>query len=285
MSNPKPEPDAKPDTNPKLRQRYSLAPQSKGNLGKSHVLCLFAEFCVHNSIPFDAIDCDQAHHTVLDRYPNHATAFPLTQERDSFGRLLDPLPGAPVVIWDFPSNYTDYLLDHDGYYGVAETLQQAGARMTLFLFESDNTNAQDSAADLFDHFGESVDWILVSNPGSGAKPAEFRSIALYSVLMERKTPVLEVPPISVVSKNAWAALEAQTECFLPIGEVIKHPSVPFVARRELAKVRDIMFVQFEDMANLLVPDAGLIKNPTVRVAPAGASKPTNRFQNPLLTRK
>jgi hypothetical protein len=281
MSTPKTDPDAKP----KIRQRYTLAAQSKGSLGKSKVLCLLAEFCLHNSIPFDAIDCDQAHHTLLDRYPDHAIAFPLTQERDAFGRLLDPLPAAPVVIWDFPSNYTSYLLDHDGYYGVAETLQQVGARMTLFLFESDNTNAQDSAADLFDHFGQSVDWVLVSNPGAVPKHAEFRQIGLYQALMDRKTPVLDIPQISTVSKNAWAALEAQAERFLPIGEVIKHPSVPFVARRELSKVRDRVFVQFEDLGPLLVPDAGLIKNPMVRVTSVGASKPVNRFHNPLLTRK
>ena len=102
--------------------------------------------------------------------------------------------------------------------------------------------------------------------------------------MDRKTPVLDIPHISTVSKNAWAALEAQAQRFLPIGEVIKHPEVPFVARRELSKVRDRMFVQFEDLGPMLVPDAGLIKNPCTRVQ-AAAKAPVNRFQNPLLTRK
>jgi hypothetical protein len=278
-------PKAEKLTKAQVRQRFLLALQSKGSLGKSTLAGLTTEFCLHNQIPFDAIDCDPGHHTLLDRYPDHAIPFKLTERRDDFGQLLNPLPAAPVVLWDFRSNYTQNFIDHDGYYAIADALAEAGARMTMFLFESDNTNAQDSAAALFEHFGEAIDWVLVANPGAVPKHAEFRQIGLYQALMDRKTPVLDLPQISTVSLNAWSALEAKEQRFLSLGSVIKHPELPFVARRELSKVLDRVFVQFEDLGTLLVPDEALIKNRCTRVQSSKPTAPMNRFQNPLLARK
>lgn len=266
-----------------LAKRAITAVQSKGSLGKSALLALLAEWYAFAGVPFNAVDSDPVHHTLFNRYPTAASLFDATA-RDEFWQLLGHLPEEPVVLWDFPAQFTPAFIAYADDFRLVEALADAKARLTMLLFASDDPDAQDSAALLVEHFGQKVDWVLVTNPAN-FKSVEFKKTGLYELLMNRKTPTIDIPHISTGSKNAWADLENEAQRPLPIGEATKNASLPFVARLELSGVLDRMFVQFEDIAPLMVPDPALIKNRTTRVKPSGPKTPVNRFQNPLLAKK
>jgi hypothetical protein len=278
MSTPKPE----NQTAPQIHKRGITAAQSKGSLSKSTLLSFLIEWYRFAGIPYDAVDCDAVHHTLADRYPDRTNAFDATS-RDEFWKLINQLPDAPAFIWDFPAQFTPDFLAYADQFGMVEALTNAKARLTMFLFAADDLDASYSAAQLVNHFDRQVDWVLVTNPAN-FKSVEFRKTGLYDLLTERKAPEIDMPHITTGSKNAWAEIENEEQRPLCIGEVIKRPALPFVARRELSGVLDRMFVQFEDIAPFLVPDASLIKNRCTRVK-VEAKRPVSRFQNPLLSKK
>lgn len=273
--------NAEPDT---FTRRVITAPQSKGGVGKSTFSGHLLEWCQFAGIPKHAVDSDPAHQSLKNRYPDCTSLFDATKSQDAFGLLIDHLPEVPVVIWDFPANFTPNFLTYAAHYRLLDVLERKGWRPTLLIFISDDSDARRSATDLVKHFGEAADYLMVDNP-KNFQSGEFKRSGLYNWLTKRGAPIITMPEIDKASQNCWEDLETKEDQGLSIRQVIDHPQCSDVAFFELAGVLDLMFGQFEDNARYLLPDLGLIKRKVTRVSDTKQTQRTSRYRDPLFTKE
>lgn len=272
------------DTHP-ITTRFITCGQSKGSLGNSTVADMLLGWLHFAGVPFAAIDADLQHKTLSKRYPlKEVRPTPVTESQDSFGVMLSTLPAKPVLLMDRPAQATDKLLAYAQHYQMLAAFKEAGIRMTLLVFCSDNADAIDSAVSTVEYFGDAADYLMIENSAC-FRSEEFQKTGLHDWLLEHNTPTVVVPRISKVSLNAWEKAEEKADRYFALADLINQPDLPFVAKLELSGVRNRMLVQFEDCAAVLLPDPELIKNRVSREPKNDEQKPVSRFRNPLVMKK
>jgi hypothetical protein len=266
-------------------KRVITAVQSKGSLGKSTLSGHMLEWCRYAGIPVKAVDSDAAHQSLRSRYPECTSRYDATKSQDAFGLLIDHLPKeVPIVIWDFPANFTPQFLTYAAHYRLRDVFERKGWRPTLFIFISDDGDARRSATDIVTEFGEDADYVMIDNPKL-FQSSEFRRTGLFKRLSERGAPLITMPEISKAAQNCWEDLETREDKGLSIGDVIAHEECSPVAYFELSGVLDLMFRQFEDAAQYLVPEAGLIARKVTRVSNTRQTQRGSRYRDPLFTKE
>jgi hypothetical protein len=272
---------------------FWIAPQSKGNLGKSLLASAGIEWLRYAGVPFRALDSDALNRSLAKRYPGVARYFDATQENE-FGVMLDDLKALPesVVIFDPRSNFTDDLLSYFEHYQVLPMFARRGVKLVVFLFTSDNEDASNSANDLVEYFerednrayARGIQYVLVDNPRHFSSE-DFKGRGLYEHLVSLGAPTIELPWINKVSKLAWQELEQKDGAYVSMGEAIRRPDLSDVAQLELSGFLDRMFVQFENHASAILPDPALIKNKVVRVRDRAPLQRTDRFKSRFMAKK
>jgi hypothetical protein len=265
-------------------KRFLPLVQSKGSLGKSFFASLFLEWLMYVRVQFKAVDSDMSHQTLLSRYPDRTNEYDVSRGPDEFGKMLGNLPETPVFILDCRANFTVDFLKYSAHYRMLEVFEHKGFRSTIPIFISDDEDATNSAGELFDHFGESADYVMVDNP-KVFRSDEFRRTGLYKLLIERGAPLITIPEMHTFTKNCWMEMEDKRGGRMSISNVIADKSCDTVAVFELSGIKDIMFCQFEDAAKFLVPDVGMIKEKVTRVADAKPGARSSRFTKPSLFAK
>src|SRR6516162_2801574 len=230
---------------PPVTRKFIACTQSTGRVGKSTVADGVISWLNFAGIPFEAMDADSEHQTLSSRHPGKVHLFDATRSLDSFAAT--------------------------------------GIRPTLLIFAADDDTAQKSAANTVRFFADSADYLLVENPAK-FKSGEFKRTGLYQWFQERKTPTLRMPTISIVSLNAWDAMERKQQRYLSLDEVTKQPGLSFIPQFELASIRNSFLTQFEELANRIVVDGSLVKNKVTREELRRADQGPSPFNNPLLAK-
>jgi len=106
--------------------------------------------------------------------------------------------------------------------------------------------------------------LVVENPAK-YKSDDFTRTPLAKWLAERETPKLRVPAVTAITINAWEALERKLNRYLPLDEACRQNGLHELCRHELGFLRDRFLVQFEDLADRMLPDPALIKNKVARL--------------------
>ena len=198
--------------------------------------------------------------------------------------MIDTLPAVPVILADFPAQSTGFLLTAAEHFRLLDSFAATGIlRPTLLIFAADDDTAQKSAANTVRFFGDAADYLLVENPAK-FKSGEFKRTGLYQWFQERKTPTLRMPTISIVSLNAWDAMERRQQRYLSLDEVTKQPGLSFIPQFELASIKNSFLTQFEELADRIVVDVSLIKNRVSREEVRRADQSLSPFNNPLLAK-
>ena len=268
---------------PPVTRKFIACTQSTGRVGKSTVADGLISWLNFAGIPFEAMDADGEHQTLSSRHPGNVHLFDATRSLDEFGVMIDTLPDVPVILADFPAQSTGFLLTAAEHFRLLDSFAATGIRPTLLIFAADDDTAQKSAANTVRFFADSADYVLVENPAK-FKSGEFKRTGLYQWFQERHTPTLRMPTISIVSLNAWDAMERKQQRYLSLDEVTKQPGLSFIAQFELASIRNSFLTQFEELANRIVVDVSLIKNKVSREELRRADQGVSPFNNPLLAK-
>ena len=104
---------------------------------------------------------------------------------------------------------------------------------------------------------------------------------MWNWFEKRATPLLRLPTVTAVTMNAWEALENKLKCYLSLDQAREQKELHELSRYELAFLRDRFFVQCEDAAACLLPNAGLIQTRVERLRDSPAAK-IDRFSDPFL---
>jgi hypothetical protein len=271
------EPTGKPGL---ISRRFIACTQSTGRVGKSTVAEGLITWMRYAGIDFAAVDADSQHQTLSRRYPLDSAIFDATKTFDDFARMINELPGFPVIVVDFPAQSTDFLLSAARHFKLLEFFEQSGVRPTLLIFAADDPTAKESAANTIRFFGDGADYLLIENPAK-FKSDEFKKTTLNAWLAERSTPTFQIPAITALTMNAWEALERKLNRYLSLEEARQQKELHELSRHELAFLRDRFLTQFEDVAGHLLPDIKLIKKTVAR--PIGLNtEAANPLTDPFL---
>lgn len=249
------EPEAKPS---ETRGRVFLPMQSAGRMGKSTVVDIFAGWLDHAGIPWRGADFDSVHQTFSRAFPN-VNLMPL-DEKEVIPRMLNALATeepVPVTIMDMPAQATDRLLAAFAQFGALDLLEGAGLRLTVPLFLVDDTGARESLAKVVRALTDRVDYLLVRNPARGSSN-RVEAVPAVAAMIEDGYPIVTLPELSDVTKDAIAALQRQERKFYPLSEV--GPLLPGLAKLELSKFMPRVWRQMEEAADVLLPDRRLIQS-------------------------
>ena len=88
---------------------------------------------------------------------------------------------------------------------------------------------------------------------------------MAEMFKRQHVPVIELPTITNTTLEEIKTASAENKRHLPYVEAAKTLSIPFICRKEIEHFLNRVFVQCEDAAGILVPDAALIQNKVVRV--------------------
>lgn len=245
---------------PKIKTRLVTSLQSLGRIGKSTFTQSLMSWADFAGIPTAAIDADEEHRTLSGWYGDDVSFMPF-RERDNLLPLIDAAGNAPLELIDFPAQSTDSILQgFEDFDGVA-SLASRGIRLTVALFASDERAGMLSAHKIISTLGDSVDYIIVTNP------ARFKSEAFEKSTIPSMIPKAARIHLGAITaytlKNVDEAGKRKRQA-LTFGKALS--DISDGSKSELQTWLNALFLQFEDVANVLLPDPSLIQNRVARNA-------------------
>jgi hypothetical protein len=255
--------ETKPNKPVDIRHRFIGCWISAGRFGKSLTCEGLKMWLDYAQVDHLAIDADPQHRTFSRRHPEDVNEMDAARSNDEFGALLQSAPDAPVILVDYPAQATDFLIQASRQLQLIEVFESRGIRPTLLIFAADDESAKESASAVVHYFGDRADYLLIENPAR-FKSEGFKKTKFYRWFLDRQTPTLRIPTITVGTMALWQKLEREEKRHLSFDKVRQHPKLDIACRMELDYVRNRFLVQCEDHASLLVPDLGLIKKKVTR---------------------
>lgn len=258
-----------------INHRFITCFQSSGRIGKSTMLEGILAWASFAGVPVAIADCDGEHLTLSKRFPE-AAFVDATRSRDEFLQLMTSMPDSPLSVADFPAQATEFLLDSMQSLRVLDALEDNETRMTVLMFAADDPTATASMAKTYRALGNRVDYIVVKNP------ARFRSrlfdeSSLAELFHQKDVPVIELPAITATTIQQINAASAEGKRHLTFTAAAKIPSLHAMCRFEIEHFFNRIYVQCEDAARVLIPDAAIIKNRVTRLADRLKAKPVDEF--------
>lgn len=277
MANKKPSPppllSMSPDGKLEIRTKLIAPLQSLGRIGKSTLAQAMLSWADYAGIPSAAVDADDEHRTLSGWYGDEVTRLPFRSKEDLLP-LLDAVGQAPLELVDFPAQATDMILSAIRDFGALQTLAERGVRLTIPLFASSERAGMLSAHRIITELGADADYLIITNP------ARFKS----DIFTNSKIPAM-VPGAGRVHLGAITAYtmghldEAGKAARRPLTfeEALPLLNNTSASRHELRTWLNAVFCQFEDNAELLIPDVSLIQHRVLRAANPVLTETVNPF--------
>jgi hypothetical protein len=247
---------------PTNHQKFIACLQSTGRVGKS----IFAETLIHwlqfAGVSFAGIDSDAEHRTLSSRH-QEISFFNAVENSDNFVKLIAGIPPTPVVICDFPAQATGFLLENWNTYNVSEVMAAKGTRPVNIIFAADDQTAQISAARILAQFGDSSDYLIVRNPAR-ARSDEFNKLGLYQALQKAGAREITLPTILAATLTQVQEVSKTRQAYVTLDDAAKDPAFPMINRFDIETFQNKVLAQLEDVADILLPNTGFIKNRIVR---------------------
>ena len=265
------EPTETTTTTPSLAGRVIAPMQSAGRMGKSTFVDLYLGWLDHAGVAWRGLDFDGVHKTLSRAYEN-VHLMPLS-DPEAMPQLLHALSTeepVPVTALDFPAQATDDLLRDFERVSALEVLNSVNLRLTVPLFLVDDQAARESLAKVVRALGTEVDYILIRNPAKGPS-SRVEATPAVAEMLAHGTPVVNLPVLTEVTRDAIATASRQAKTFFPLSTV--KDTLPTMPRLELEKFLSRVWAQMEDAASVLLPNPALIANrvSAARDARKGAS--------------
>lgn len=253
-------------SDPVVKTRLVTALQSLGRIGKSTLSQAILSWADYAGIATAALDADEEHQTLSGWYEGRAQFMPF-RVRDDLLPIVDAAGEAPLELIDFPAQSTDAILQGFDDFGVLRTLKKRGVRLTVAIFASNERAGMLSAHKIITQLGNEVDYLLVSNP------ARFKSDDFDKSTIPSLIPNAHRIHLSAITSYTIQNIDAagkKKRKSLTFEDAMDH--VTEGSKSEIQAWLNSSFVQLEDAANVLLPDAGLIQNKVFRMAKKDKAK-------------
>lgn len=268
-----------------ITRRIHLNPQSKGGLGKSFETEFRVAWLQWLGIPWSGSDLDDRHHTFRDRHPDRVQSHRLGNVQESKATLLNlfrrlPAMKEAVHVMDCRAQADDLILSTLEELQVLTTLAEAGVRFTFLLFPSEDTESMNNLMDLFEFAGDRVDYLIIQNPAR-VRTDLFTGSGLEGELKKFGARTLVLPSITPVTLLAIKRAELKARRKLSFAEAARLEAghLERMLAGEMQWGMQKMFPQYQEAAELLVPEDWIPERTDVESKPAVAQSPTQRSLN------
>ena len=236
-------------------RRMLTSLQSTGRIGRSTLKQGLMSWFSYAGVEFNAIDADPEHHTLSSWYPELTDRKPYRDENDLLP-ILNTVGEAAVQLIDFPSQETQSILRAFEHFNAFELFAAKNTRPTVFIFASDERAAMLSAHQIISSFESQVDYVIVENPARFTSGVFYRS-KLPEMLKSFNAPTIQIPRITGTTMDTLDDSSKRMKKALTFREA--EPVLEIGSRFELEHWRNRLFVQFEDIADVLLPSPDLIQ--------------------------
>ena len=247
-----------------MKKRLILPLQAKGNLGKTTEISTRACWLNKREVPWVGYDLDPEQGRFSKIFPKtikiHQSA---TNTDDLIGIFKTALLNELTIV--DPQAHIDHLIVQ----AILETnfldlADENNLKITLLLFPADDLEIMANIDEHIDTFKNRTDYIIVKNPARFLKTKMWDSSQLETELYECGAKTLTLHPLSEFAKREIAKAETKRNRPLSWVDAIEEESLNIdpIAVAILHNWLRSMFVQYDALTPLLVPDSIEIKLPT-----------------------
>lgn len=212
---------------PTINRRWVLPVQKRGNLGKSTLVSVLAQYLDHRQVPWRGFDLDGDHRTFSRLFPDQVALREITDEPEAEIIKIARTSGEQsVVLIDPRAHMADMIMRAWEMIRFSEQFGKDGGRATVLLFPGDDLEILSDIDATVSRLSDTVDYVIVRNPARQPRTRMFDGSALEEDLVRLGAAFVEMPTLLALARNHLAALEAE------LGRGITHTEA--IANRELA---------------------------------------------------
>lgn len=239
-----------------IKSRLLATVQSKGNLGKSTECLARIEWLKSLSVEWQAYDLDDAHQSIVKRYPEKTKLISVSgpESGEQLLRVFRNAGRTPVQIVDARAQATEEILgvmERTHFLSVAEA---QGIRMTVFLFPYDDLATMQNLETIVRTLEAAVDYVVVRNPVKNPTRM-FDGSGLQSALQEWGSAEITMPALFKSTLLQLDELEARHGRGISWAEAIGNPelNLEVFARGDLECFLADLHAEYHAIAHLLLP--------------------------------
>lgn len=254
-----------------IAHRLVIPVQRRGNLGKSTVMELLAQFYEQHAVAWRGFDLDPDHRSLVRRFPAETTLVELGDEPE--GDLLKVFREchvSPVTLIDPRAHLSDTLLRTWEIIQFPTFFASQHGRVSVLLFLADDLETMSDVDATVAHLGDTVDYIVIKNRARAPRTRMFDGSELAAELQRLGSVELEIPVLLSLARNRLAALDAEHGRGITALEAVSRREVlpdPLI-RMVLEDWLKAVFRQCERLAPVLLPSALAAQITQVDTAPS-----------------
>ena len=242
-----------------ITSRIHVNPQSKGNLGKSLETEMRVAWLMSYGISWDGSDMDDRHSTFSARHPEQTTRFKIgnaAEAKSVFLTLFRRVLRAPVAVHviDMRAQSDDLFVSALEELTFLDLCAEHDARMTFFLFHTDDAESMLNFAQLVQFGGDKVDFVVVHNPPK-SQGSLYRGSRLEKTLANAGAKTITLPTITPVTMMAMERAESRAGRGISFAEFASPETehLERIMKGEIQWALTRMNQQYDAIAELLVP--------------------------------
>lgn len=253
--------------------------QSKGNLGKSTECLARIEWLNRLPIEWLAYDLDDAHRSIVKRYPAQTKLLAVSgpESAEQLLRVFRNAGRTSVQIMDARAQATDEILRVIQRTHFLSIAADQGIRMTVFLFPFDDLATMENLEKIVRELGDAVDYVVVRNPAKN-QTRMFDGSGLQSILGEWGAVEITMPVLFKSTLLQLDELEARHGRGITWSEAIcnRDLKLDLFARGDLESFLTDIYTQYDAIAGHLLPTEATAK---IRPTKAAAVETKTGFQS------
>jgi len=240
----------------KIKSRLLATVQSKGNLGKSTECLARIEWLKSLGIEWQAYDLDDAHRSIVKRYPAQTKLISVSgpESAEQLLRVFRNAGRTPVQIMDARAQATDEILRVIQRTHFLSVAADQGIRMTVFIFPFDDLATMQNLETVVRELGDAVDYVIVRNPAKNPTRM-FDGSGLQSILTEWGAPEITMPVLFKSTLLQLDELEARHGRGITWAEAIgnRDLKLDIFARGDLESFLADLHGEYDTIAGHLLP--------------------------------
>ena len=228
-------------------KRLDLILNGKGGVGKSFFAVNFVQYLKDKNILHAACDCDNENST-LKRFHGEAVEFLDLSRPRGLDAMIRALDKTDLVVVDCRAASTEVLFDYFDEIGLAETLKDSSASLTLVVPVNHEADSVDQLQRVVSKLENTCAYVVLKNQ------VHDDTFAVYeqSVIRKHLRKDLGAKEITMARLQSWLVEELSLKN-LPITVAVKEAALHLLDRRRLQMWQRRLYAEIESAAELLLP--------------------------------
>jgi len=228
-------------------KRLDLILNGKGGVGKSFFAVNFVQYLKDKAILHAACDCDNENST-LKRFHGETVEFLDLSRPRGLDPMIRALDKAELVVVDCRAASTGVFFDYFDAIGLAGTLQEMSASLTLIVPVNQEADSIDQLQRIVAKLEATCSYVVLRNQVHDDTFAVFDQ----SVIRDRLLKKLGAKEITMTRLQPWLVEELSLRN-LPITGAIRDGGLHLLDRRRLQTWQRKLYTEIESAAELLLP--------------------------------